>query len=160
ATQKNLYRLDEAGRWHPLTEEHRFYYALAGLREGGFLASVGKLGEGWLGRLGPDGKVLERVRGLEPATDQYRVTVEDGKGRWWVGSKRALFRLEGQPGSLHLKLEQLPGIAPGVRQDAVDLQVDPAGRLWVGYDAGIAWLDERDQWHKAATDLPVTSVRS
>ena len=34
------------------------------------------------------------------------------------------------------------------------------GRLWVGYDRGIAWLDAGDRWHKIPTDQPLTNVRS
>jgi hypothetical protein len=43
---------------------------------------------------------------------------------------------------------------------AVDLEVDSTGRLWVGYAAGIAWLDDQDRWRPLATDQPVENVRS
>jgi ligand-binding sensor domain-containing protein len=85
--------------------------------------------------------------------------VRDGKGRLWTGTKLALLRIEGQPGSLQLRHELLPDITDGLREQAVDLEVDSAGRLWAGYDAGIAWLDDDDHWHKIATDRPVTLVR-
>ena len=48
----------------------------------------------------------------------------------------------------------------GVKISAVDLEVDARGHLWVGYETGIAWLDDQDRWHKLATDKPVTTLRS
>src|SRR6202043_2419001 len=89
--------------------------------------------------------------------------LQDGKGRVWVGTKVALLRLEGHPGSLHLEREALPGDATpyyDAPNHAVDLELDPGGRLWVGYHRGIAWLDEEDRWHKLAIDPPVDMVRS
>ncbi len=38
--------------------------------------------------------------------------------------------------------------------------MDSHGRLWVGYETGIAWLDDQNNWHKIATSQPVTLVRS
>ena len=161
ATQKRLLRLDAGTRrWIPLGGgEHRFYATYA-LESGGYLASVGKTGSGRLLRLDAAGAVVEQIRNLLPEPDQYREIVRDGKGRYWVGSKRALLRLEGQPGSFSLRVENLPDLGPDEQSQAVDLELDPLGRLWVGYEYGIAWLDGRDRWHRLATDQPVTSVRS
>ena len=161
ATQKRLFRQDPSGEhWLPLTrEEHRFY-ALYPLESGGFLASVGKTGSGRFLRLSAEGKVMEEMRNLQAEADQYRKILRDGKGRFWVGSKRTLLRLEGQPGSFHFRTENLPDVPKDDWAQAVDLELDALGRLWVGYEQGIAWLDGRDRWHKLVTDQPVTSVRS
>jgi len=91
--------------------------------------------------------------------EQYREILRDGKGRLWVGTKRALLRIEGQPGSLRLRNEDLPDVPPGHDADPVDLELDATNHLWVGYSQGLAWLDDQDRWHKIATDQPVTLVR-
>ena len=57
-------------------------------------------------RLSPDGKIVERLKDLAPV-EQYREIIRDAKGRVWVGTKRALLRVEGQPGSLRLRQEEL-----------------------------------------------------
>jgi ligand-binding sensor domain-containing protein len=158
ATHKNLYRENTAsGKWSPLTREERRYEGILPLEDGGFLASIRDFG---MARLSPEGKVIERLKDLLPLMDLYREIVRDGKGRVWVGTKRALLRVEGQAGSLHFREERLPGVREGEIQQAVDLEVDSASRLWVGYAAGIAWLDDQDRWHRIATDQPVTAVRS
>jgi ligand-binding sensor domain-containing protein len=163
ATRGNLYRLETpAARWSPLTNESRRYASVAPLKGGGFLASIRKFG---FARLSPDGRVVERPRNPLPSADEYREIVQDGKGRYWVGSKFALFRIEGSPGSLHLEREELPRdtVRPqgeAFDEQAVDLDLDSAGRLWVGYQHGIAWLDGEDRWHKLAVDPPVDTVRS
>src|SRR5205823_3296137 len=91
-----------------------------------------------------------------------RQIVRDGKGRVWVAAKHLLLRLEGRPGDLHLREVHLPGGYFGIRNDQqpVALEVDSEGRLWVGYQFGIAWLDDRDEWHTLKTDQPVTAIRS
>jgi streptogramin lyase len=157
ATQKNVYRLDAvAGRWSPLTKQPFRYYALLPLDGGEFLASIRDFG---LARLSPQGAVLERLQNLVPEMDEYREILRDGKGRLWVGTKRTLLRIEGQPGSLHLRTEDLPEVQPREKASPVDMELDDAGHLWVGYSKGLAWLDERDKWQKIATDQPVTLVR-
>src|SRR5450755_1443301 len=157
ATQKNVYRqnaLDD--RWAQLTKQPYRYYALLPLQGGEFLASIRDFG---LARLSPQGAVVERVPNLAPVMDEYREILRDRKGRLWVGTKRALLRIEGQPGSLHLRPEDLPDIKSPEKASPVDLELDAAGRLWVGYIRGLAWLDDRDRWHKIETDQPVTMVR-
>jgi len=157
-THKNLYRQDApADPWSPLAKEEYRYYGLLPLEDGGFLASIAQLG---LARLSPQGRVVERIKDLTPLKYEYREIVRDGKGRLWVGTKQALFRIEGRPGSLHLRRENLPSIREGENAHPVDLEVDAAGRLWVGYAAGIAWLDDQGRWRQLATDQPVQMVRS
>jgi ligand-binding sensor domain-containing protein len=157
AAQKNLYRWDLASdKWSPLVKEERRYESLLALEGEGFLASIRKLG---LARLSSDGAILERLKDPGPR-EEYREIVRDGKGRFWVGTKLSLLRIEGRAGSLHLRREDLPEMRSTDWEEAVDLEVDAAGRLWVGYQKGIAWLDEQDRWHKLATDQPVTAVRS
>ncbi|PYV11419.1 MAG: hypothetical protein DMG07_19270, partial [Acidobacteria bacterium] len=157
-TDKNLYRRNgPADTWSPLAHEDHRYAALLPIEGGGFLASIRKLG---LARLSPEGRVAESLSDPLVPADEYREIARDGKGRLWVGTKRALLRIEGRPGSLHLRHEDLPEIREGENAQAVDLEVDAAGRLWVGYAAGIAWLDDQDRWHRLETDQPVKAVRS
>ena len=163
ATSGNLYRLESpTANWSALASEHRRYAAILALDDGGFLASIRKLG---LARLSPDGRILEQPRNPLPSQDQYRQILQDGKGRIWVGNKLGLLRLEGHAGSLHLEREKLPRDTPATPFEemnvlAVDLELDAGGRLWVGYEQGIAWLDHEDRWHKLATEPPVDMVRS
>jgi ligand-binding sensor domain-containing protein len=160
ATSGNLYRLESpTANWSALTTEPRRYAAVLALDGGGFLASIRKFG---LARLSPDGRVLEQPRNPLPSQDQYRQILRDYKGRIWVGDKLALLRLEGHPGTLHLEREELPRDRPGEEMNvlAVDLELDAAGHLWVGYEQGIAWLDQDDRWHKLSTEPPVDMVRS
>ena len=100
-------------------------------------------------RLSPQGAIVERVQDLQP-NELYREIVRDGKGRLWVGTKQSLLRIEGQPGSFQLRKEDLPENPASESQNAVDLEVDGAGRLWVGYTLGIAWLDENDRWRRTS----------
>jgi hypothetical protein len=161
ATSANLYRQDApSAGWTRITSERRRYAAVLPLNDGDFLASIRQFG---LARLSPDGRVLERPLDPLSALDEYRQILQDGKGRIWVGNKVALLRLEGRPGSLHLEREALPGEAIpyyNAPNHAVDLELDPRGRLWVGYHWGIALLDEEDRWHKLAINPPVDMVRS
>jgi hypothetical protein len=138
-----------------MKQEHRFD-AILPLNYGGFLASIRDLG---FVRISADGRIVEHVKDLHPG-EEYREIARDLKGRVWVGTKRVLLRLEGADGSLHFRAEHLPGTPPEAPQAPVDMEVDAAGRLWVGYSNGIAWLDDQDQWHQLAVDQPVTLVRS
>jgi hypothetical protein len=165
ATNKNVYRGDpQSGRWIRLThEEHRYYYLLP-LDEGGFLASLRDLG---LVRLSPEGAIVERLgdpsERLQDRTGyplEERQIVRDGKGRIWVGAKRALLRVEGKPGAMRLVEEKLPDLAKKDLVQAVALAVDADGRLWAGYTRGIAWLDDNDHWRMLASDHPADLVRS
>jgi ligand-binding sensor domain-containing protein len=158
ATHGNLYRLHEkSDKWLPLKSQGRRFASVWPLEDGGFLASIRKFG---LARLSSAGEVLERVKDLAPFPDDYREIIRDGKGRFWVGHRRALYRIEGIPGSLSLREETLPGSQETGAPNPVDLEVDGSGRLWVGYSEGIAWLDDKDRWHRIATDQPVFIVRS
>jgi ligand-binding sensor domain-containing protein len=158
ATQKHLHIQNAAGdKWARLTTaEHRFYSVLP-LDTGGFLASIANFG---VARLSASGAVEERLKNLVPVVELYREIARDGKGRYWVGTKRALLRIEGEPGSLRFREEDLPGVPQGEIAQAVDLELDASGHLWVGYMAGIAWLDDQDHWRQIATDQPVDTVRS
>jgi ligand-binding sensor domain-containing protein len=156
ATRKNLYRL-KGEQWSPLMkEEHRLDYVLP-LDDGSYLASIRDFG---VARLSHDGAIAERVPDPLPVPEMYRRLARDARGRLWVASKRALFRIEGRPGSLRLRAEPLPEVRPGEMADPVDFEMDSRGRLWLGFANGIAWLDEHDVWHKIPTDRPVTVVRS
>ena len=163
ATRGNLFRLEaSARRWLPVARETRRYASVFPLSGGGFLASIRRFG---FARLSPDGRVAERPRNPLPSADEYREIIRDGKGRLWVGSKFALFRIEGSAGALHLEREELPrdtagGPGGAFDEQAVDLDLDAAGRLWVGYERGIAYLDDEDRWRKLAIDPPVDTVRS
>ena len=156
ATQKNVYRQDpHTDGWLPIMKQPYRYYALLPLEGGDFLASIRGYG---LARLSAQGSIVEHIQNIVP-NEEYREILRDRKGRLWVGTKRALLRIEGAPGSLKLQPEALPEIPPRESADPVDMDIDGAGHLWVGYTSGLAWLDDQDQWHKIVTDQPVTLVR-
>jgi ligand-binding sensor domain-containing protein/predicted Ser/Thr protein kinase len=152
ATQKHLYRMDGDG-WKRLADKEQRYDSVAALDGGGFLAAIRDFG---VAVLSSDGKVIERMPDLLEGKNQYRQIVRDAKGRYWVGAKEALLRVDGR----HFVQQTLPGEPHGETAQAVDLEVDKSGRLWVGYMEGIAWLDEADQWHRIETSEPVKTVRS
>ena len=157
ATHKNIYRWNpQLGKWAPLLPHEERIEGILPLENGEILASTRQSG---LLRLSREGKILERPKDLA-VRPEYREIVRDRKGRLWVGAKSALLRLESHAGSLRLREEPLPGLPAGAVAQAVDLELDAAGRLWAGYSEGIAWLDDADQWHKLDTDQPVTMLRS
>ncbi len=157
ATHKSIYRWNpQPGKWMPLLRKEERIEGFLPLESGEMLASTRQSG---LLRLSRDGKVLERLKDLA-VRPEYREIVRDGKGRLWVGAKSALLRMESHAGSLRLREEALPGLPGGAAAQAVDLELDDAGRLWAGYASGIAWLDDDDRWHKLDTDQPVALVRS
>jgi protein kinase-like protein len=157
ATHRNIYRWNlQLGKWAPLLRKEERIEGILPLENGEMLASTRQSGVLLFSR---DGKVLERLKDLV-LRPEYREIVRDGKGRLWVGAKSALLRLESHAGSLRLREEPLPGLPAGAPAQAVDLELDSAGRLWAGYTAGIAWLDDEDRWHRLDTDQPVTLLRS
>jgi hypothetical protein len=175
ATQKNIYRLgtsletngttslqtnvEQSGKWSPVMKDQHWFESVLPLEEGGYLAST----HDGVVRISRDGRILERLKDSTPGRHIYRKIIRDSKGRVWIGAKQMLLRVEGQPGSTYLRATSLPEMQPNQYEDAVDLEVDSAGRLWVGYERGIAWLDPADptdQWHKISTDQPVALVRS
>src|SRR5581483_9918407 len=157
-TDKNLYRLDaRSGKWIRLThDEHRYYY-LYPLDDGSMLASLRDLG---LVRLNPDGAIVEHLADPAHPQPEPRQILRDGKGRIWVAAKRALLRLDGQPGSFQVHEQPLPGISAADPVQAVALATDAAGHISVGYTNGVAWLDDAGQWHLLDTDRPADWVRS
>ena len=156
ATQAGLFRFDtNAGTWTRFGEPHN-YAALLPLPEGGFLASIRNVG---LARLSTAAEILELPHDPLGSVDQYRKIVRDRSGRMWVGNKLGLLRITGQPGALRLTPETLP-LPPSDYLNAVDLELDAQGRLWAGYDSGIAWLDEDGSWHQLPTSHALSQVRS
>ena len=156
ATHKHIYRKDGA-HWRRVTRDERRYESFIPLDDGEFFASIRDFG---FVRLSKDGAIVERLPDAQPGRNQYREIVRDKRGRYWVAAKEALLRIEGSRGSLRLVPQSLPAIPPEEMQQAVDLEIDQAGRLWVGYDAGLAWLDDEDRWHRIETSQPATFVRS
>jgi streptogramin lyase len=156
ATHKYIYR-KVGPQWKRLTRDERRYDSVIPLDDGGFLAAIRGC---CVARLSEDGTIVERLPDLQPGRNDYRKIVRDSKNRYWAGAKEALLRIEGRPGSLHFSRQQLPGVPDSETQQAVDLEIDKDGRLWVGYVAGVAWLDEEDRWHRIRTSEPVTTVRS
>ena len=156
ATKANLFRLGHDSQdWIPFANALSGSIGLFPLPDGGFLASVEKLG---VVRLSPGGKVVERLANPQD-TDDYRQIQRDRKGRLWVGHASALFRIEGRPGSYSLQRTRLP-IDDGFILNPSDLEIASDGKLWVGYESGIAWLDDADQWHQLPTDQPLQGVLS
>lgn len=152
ATHKHIYR-KEGDRWKRLTSEERRYDSLAILDGGGFLAAIRDYG---VAILSPGGRILRRLDDLQPGRNQYREIVRDAKGRYWVGAKQGLFRLQGPP--LRFSREAMRELAGF--DEAVDLEFDKDHRLWIAYNAGVAWLDEQDKWHKIPASRPISTLRS
>jgi ligand-binding sensor domain-containing protein len=155
ASHDNLYRQERSG-WRALRSAGRRFAAVLPLQDGGFLASLRESG---LVRLSARGDLVESIPDPTGMPDAYREIVRDGKGRLWVGHKRELLRVEGQPGELRLKREALPEVDEGMAQ-AVDLEVDASGRLWAGYGEGIAVLEDDGRWQRITTSRPLTLIRS
>jgi ligand-binding sensor domain-containing protein len=157
STHKHLYRWNaRTAKWSPFTAgEHRFD-GVTPLEDGGFLASVRDLG---IVRLSSDGRFIETIADLSGG-EQHREVFRDGKGQIWIAAKRGLQRVEGTAGAFTLRSIDLPGEPINGNEQAVDLETDSTGRLWVGYQNGIAWLDDDDRWRQLKTDQPVTFVRS
>jgi len=164
ATHKNLYRFDRAGqRWIAFGRGQHRYDGLVALENGEYVASIRGLG---VARLAADGVVKELLApaGQDLEDPHFRKVLGDAHGRIWVAAKRGLFRVEASQGSLRLRNEFLPGMKPEDDQQAVDLELDREGRLWVGYMQGVAWLDDHidnhDVWHRAEGEAGVMAVRS
>lgn len=155
-TQGRLYRLKrDLLEWVPLADAPAGIIALFPTADGGFLASVENLG---VARLSASGAVVERIPNPE-TTDDYRRIQRDRKGRLWVGHASGLYRIEGVSGSYHLRKMELPNQDPYVVNPS-DLEIAGDGEFWVGYEDGIAWLDDDDRWHKLSTDQPLKGVLS
>ncbi len=154
ATHNYIYRFQD-GAWKRITQEERRYEFVSPLDDGGFLASIRDFG---FAELAPDGSVRRRLADAWPGRNQYREILRDAKGRAWVGAKEGLLRLEGTP--LHFVHEWLPDMTQSQLQQAVDLETGPDGRLWVGYQNGIAWLGDDDKWTRIETSRPLTALRS
>lgn len=159
-TKTTFYRLGrDSQKWIPFANAVRGCIALCPLPDGGFLASVENLG---VARLSPAGSVVERLANPEN-TDDYRQIQQDRKGRLWVSHALALLRIEGQPGSYTLQRTHLPietAMTARTGLNPSDLEIAADGNLWAGYENGIAWLDDIDQWHQIQTDQPLKGVIS
>lgn len=155
ATHENIYRFASNGTWTRITEgNHRYEYVLP-RANGGFYATLRDIG---LVRLSAAGRITGVVPyPLVSARDDRKI-LQDSKRRLWVGNKLALLRLD-RP-SAALRVETLYPSSTKTIPQAVDLELDNASRLWVGYGGGLAWLDDQDNWHQLPTDRPVTDVRS
>jgi ligand-binding sensor domain-containing protein len=155
ATKPNLYRLGrDSQQWIPFVNAIPGPIEMFPLPDGGFLASMKNLG---VTRLSAAGSIVERL-GNPENNDDYRQIQQDRKGRLWVGHSQGLLRVEGKPGSYTLQRTPLP-VETRVMNPS-DLEIAFDGKLWVGYENGIAWLDDADQWHQLPTDPPLTGVLS
>ncbi|MGH9628652.1 MAG: hypothetical protein ACRD7E_09985, partial [Bryobacteraceae bacterium] len=171
ATRRNLYRLDPDTReWVRLSSVARDYLTFFALTEGGFLASVRDTARSGLpdsdstrrspwgvAQLSPAGEVVEWLANPVPS-DDYREIQRDRNGRLWAGHGRGIFRVRGPPGSRRLWREDSQEL--GNQANAEDLEIARDGKLWAGYHDGIAWLDDRDRWHKLPTSKPLAGIRS
>jgi len=155
-SKSNLFRLGrDSQEWSPFAKGVGGSIEMFPLPDGGFLASVENLG---VVRLSAAGSVVERLANPE-STDDYRQIQRDSQGRLWVGHAQALLRVEGQPGSYTLHPSRLPVETPNLANPS-DLEIASDGKLWVGYENGIAWLDDAGQWHQLPTDRPLEGVFS
>jgi ligand-binding sensor domain-containing protein len=155
ATHNNIYRL-EGEEWRPIAKEAREYSSVLPFDDGGFLATIRRLG---LVRLRPSGEIAEVLPNPLRSNDEYRLLIADSKHRW-VGNKTALLEIIGAPGSLQVREEHLPDIRQGHFAQAIDFEFDASGHLWAGYGEGIARRDDQGQWQHIPTDSPIYEVRS
>jgi ligand-binding sensor domain-containing protein len=169
STALGLYRLVD-GTWVPLPGSPRTAYLLPE-EDGGFFASVRKVG---VARLTPSGQIRKTIpnpawhvtgQDVKAAPDNFRILGRDLRGRLWAGNKVALTHLEGPPSAPQLHEIVLPEAKPNrpgtnYLANAVDLDLDGNGDLWVGYEEGLAWLDRNDRWRRIRTSQPVEKVRS
>ena len=147
-THGGFLRLNEGKReWVSMKGPPDSYDAALAIPGGEMLAASRTQG---IVRLDGDGRVMERIPSPPLTLRDFRIIARDRAGRVWIGNKQSLFTLAGSPGAYRLKAETLPG-AP-ISAGAVDFQVDEKDRLWVGYEKGLAWLDERGAWHLVAPE--------
>jgi ligand-binding sensor domain-containing protein len=155
AARNRLFRLNRHSReWIRVVTGTHEYISVFPLPDGGFLAGLRKLG---VARLSPSGKVVEKL--TNPfSTDDFRDFLLDRKGRLWVGHGLGLLRIEGRPGAYQLRRTEFLESHP--YRYVASLELGPDGRLWAGYEQGIAYLDGNDRWHKVSADLPLKGVTS
>ena len=91
AARTNLYRLNiQNGRWTPIGKDAREYHFASPLPDGGFLASIEKLG---FARLSANGAILEQPPNVLATIDDHREHLRDSRDRLWVANKTVLLRL-------------------------------------------------------------------
>ena len=157
ATKAGLFQLRRDQRkWSPLADAVPGVISLLPLPAGGFLAAMETRG---VVRLSSSGRVMEQLPN-PLASDDYRAIQRDRLGRYWVGHASQLFRVEGTPGAYRLRPSPLPGQIEDHPVNASDLEIAADGKLWVGYENGIAWLDEAEHWHLLPMDRPLDGVLS
>ncbi len=107
-------------------------------------------------RIDAAGKVLDQLHPCQ-SLDTYRLLRRDRIGRLWVGGKDAdcFFELSGRPRAWRVTPQHLPGN----NIQAIAMNEDPDRRLWVGYEEGLLWQDEKNQWHPQQTSEPVRLIR-
>lgn len=99
---------------------------------------------GGLNRLAPGGKAFRHFRHAagDPrslASDRVNDLLLDRRGRLWVAGRTGVDRLRASgDGFSHFAL---PGVAPG-RAEAFALVQDRHGRVWVGSEGGLLYVDE------------------
>ncbi len=89
---------------------------------------------------------------------QFRGMLRDTRGRTWIGGKNpnCFFEVTGQPGQWQFRPQRFPGPF----SQTVAVHQDPAGRVWVGHQEGLAFLDDKTGvWQSIRTSAPVDLVR-
>jgi hypothetical protein len=153
ATRGNLYRLDPGGsRWIRYPKSTKECLSIFPLPEGGFLGVIRHLG---LARLSPGGEVVEPLRPA-PFNDNFFQVRQDTQGRRWVGHGNGPFLIEGRQGSYKLRHIAL---AAKTGYDAF-VETGPDGTVWMGYQTGIARLDDQLHWRPLAIHPAVRNVIS
>ena len=90
--------------------------------------------------------------------DTYRSLAIGSSGALVAGGKDidCFFSLSGGPQGRRVKFEQLPTQI----YQATDIQKAPDGRLWVGYESGLAAQTGWGSWELVKTSLPVEFIRN
>lgn len=84
-----------------------------------------------------EGKVVPLQQSLQPPFDTiYHRILQDGRGDWWIGTDRGLFRFQGP--ELQLRHGQKFTLADGISETTIGggMYADPTGRVWIGSNDG------------------------
>ncbi len=155
-SNRGVFELSDGNEWvRPRDAAKLAVVNMIGDSHGGYWLATKDEG---LVRAGKDFTILERFRKSCPDIDSMRGFLRDGRGRMWVGGKSSncFFEVQGEPG----KWKFVPENLPEGTLETVDLKADVDGRPWVGYEHGIAYLDDSGDWKKITTSEPITSVRA
>ncbi len=121
---------------------------------------IGILPEKGVALLGPDGKVIGEFENpiLHPDwRKRYRMTRRDGSGKVWLAADENVFWLPLEGKVIQAKYAPVWPEEEGVGVE--DIQVDAAGRAWIGHRRGLSYR-ENEHWVSIETQPLLRDVRS